>query len=332
MFFLFAVAVFYSTEFLGLLFRSLPLFFVFASTYYTHRFQFYDIFIKRETFFLLALITLTLYFFILHPFLGVAGDLGITSWLHALAVLPILLAVPWAYSRLATWLDRFWLGRQFTPMEARRYFIEGISSVGDEKQLALTAEKLLSKIFQAPVQVLLGSENVQAHADIEATMGIPVQIYPSLEAKGMIRLGARTNKSPFLSEDHQLLQDLAHGISSALEHFKALQQQREQEHLEQELRLHASRSELKALRAQINPHFLFTALNAIAGLIHKNPEKAEETVEQLAEVFRYTLKRSEKEWVRLSEEMDFRISRAATVKLDAVREVIPMIGGSERYC
>ena len=98
------------------------------------------------------------------------------------------------------------------------------------------------------------------------------------------------------------------------------------------MRLHASRSELKALRAQINPHFLFNALNAIAGLIHKNPEKAEETVEQLAEVFRYTLKRSEKEWVRLSEEMDFRISRAATVKLDAVREVIPMIGGSERYC
>jgi two-component system LytT family sensor kinase len=62
---------------------------------------------------------------------------------------------------------------------------------------------------------------------------------------------------------------------------------------------------LKALRAQINPHFLFNALNAIAGLIHTRPELAEETVEQLAEVFRYTLRKSEKEWVRLDEELEF---------------------------
>ena len=62
---------------------------------------------------------------------------------------------------------------------------------------------------------------------------------------------------------------------------------------------------MKALRAQINPHFLFNALNAIAGLIHTRPELAEETVEQLAEVFRYTLRKSEKEWVRLDEELEF---------------------------
>ena len=54
-----------------------------------------------------------------------------------------------------------------------------------------------------------------------------------------------------------------------------------------------------------NPHFLFNALNAIAGLIQKEPARAEETVEELAEVFRYTLKRSEKELVRLEEELDF---------------------------
>ena len=67
----------------------------------------------------------------------------------------------------------------------------------------------------------------------------------------------------------------------------------------------ASRSELKALRAQINPHFLFNALNAIAGLIHKNPLRADKTVERLADVFRYTLRRSENEWTLLEEEMEF---------------------------
>jgi LytS/YehU family sensor histidine kinase len=56
---------------------------------------------------------------------------------------------------------------------------------------------------------------------------------------------------------------------------------------------------LKALRSQINPHFLFNALNTIAGLIPRFPDRAERTREQLAEVFRYTLRRSEREWVRV---------------------------------
>ncbi len=82
------------------------------------------------------------------------------------------------------------------------------------------------------------------------------------------------------------------------------QQQRQQER-EEKLRLLASGAELKALRAQINPHFLFNALNAIAGLIPSQPELADQTIEGLAQVFRYTLRRSESEWVRLDEEVEF---------------------------
>lgn len=74
---------------------------------------------------------------------------------------------------------------------------------------------------------------------------------------------------------------------------------------EQQLRLLASRAELKALRAQINPHFLFNALSVIAGLIHCEPEFADETIEHLAQVFRYTLRKSENEWAPLAEEVEF---------------------------
>ncbi len=90
-----------------------------------------------------------------------------------------------------------------------------------------------------------------------------------------------------------------------LEAIRLQQRRKEQEALTQELSLQASRSELKALRAQINPHFLFNALNAIAGLIHKDPLRADQTVEQLAEVFRYTLRGSENEWALLEDEMEF---------------------------
>jgi sensor histidine kinase YesM len=102
-----------------------------------------------------------------------------------------------------------------------------------------------------------------------------------------------------------LLETLADVFASMLDNVRLQHRRQEQELRSQELALSASRSELKALRAQINPHFLFNALNAIAGLIHKDPRRADQAVEQLAEVFRYTLRGSESEWVALEDELDF---------------------------
>ncbi len=62
-------------------------------------------------------------------------------------------------------------------------------------------------------------------------------------------------------------------------------------------------SELSALRAQINPHFLFNSLNSIAALIRISPEEAEHVTEDLADVFRYTLRSSDRALVSLHEEL-----------------------------
>ncbi len=63
-------------------------------------------------------------------------------------------------------------------------------------------------------------------------------------------------------------------------------------------------SELVALRAQINPHFLFNTLNSIAALIRINPERAENVTELLADLFRYSLRSSKVPLVSLREEFD----------------------------
>ncbi len=72
---------------------------------------------------------------------------------------------------------------------------------------------------------------------------------------------------------------------------------------ERELTEMAATAQLAALRAQINPHFLFNSLNSIAQLTRVDPEKAEACVERLAEIFRYILHRAEQEFVPLSEEL-----------------------------
>ena len=70
-----------------------------------------------------------------------------------------------------------------------------------------------------------------------------------------------------------------------------------------ELEKGQAESELIALRAQINPHFLFNSLNSIVALIKSSPDEAEEVTQDLADLFRYTLRSSEKSLVFLSEEL-----------------------------
>ncbi|HEY2956330.1 MAG TPA: sensor histidine kinase [Candidatus Eisenbacteria bacterium] len=71
------------------------------------------------------------------------------------------------------------------------------------------------------------------------------------------------------------------------------------------MRAELAQAELRALRAQINPHFLFNTLNSIAALIADDPRAAEDTTTSLAEVFRYALAASGNEHARLGDELAF---------------------------
>jgi LytS/YehU family sensor histidine kinase len=70
----------------------------------------------------------------------------------------------------------------------------------------------------------------------------------------------------------------------------------------EELKRLASQAELRALQAQINPHFLFNALNALYGTIDRRSYKARRTVLNLAEIFRYCLQ-GDRTVIPLSEEL-----------------------------
>ena len=70
--------------------------------------------------------------------------------------------------------------------------------------------------------------------------------------------------------------------------------------------LHAAyASEVNALKAQIQPHFLFITLNSISASVPENMEHTREMIAKLADTFRYSLKASEQEWITLEEELNF---------------------------
>lgn len=75
--------------------------------------------------------------------------------------------------------------------------------------------------------------------------------------------------------------------------------------VEARLKEQAARAELAALQAQINPHFFFNTLNTITSLLEDDPPAAERVVQTLADLFRYTMRATQAESVRLEDELGF---------------------------
>ena len=136
---------------LSILSRSCPIMFLFIGTYFQGRFAFYDVLMKRGLFFLVSQTSLTLCFVPLAPRLHFAGSSWIVAWMLGSILLPLVLLVPFLHSQLERWLDRAWLGRSFSPIEAGRFFFEGIRSASSEEEIVRLAETYLADIYRSQV-------------------------------------------------------------------------------------------------------------------------------------------------------------------------------------
>lgn len=68
------------------------------------------------------------------------------------------------------------------------------------------------------------------------------------------------------------------------------------------IQIHQLQTELKYLRAQINPHFLFNGLNTIYGSIDRHNQEARNILLQFADLLRYNLYEADVDWVELEKE------------------------------
>jgi LytS/YehU family sensor histidine kinase len=62
--------------------------------------------------------------------------------------------------------------------------------------------------------------------------------------------------------------------------------------------------ELKTIKAHINPHFIFNALNSIRALVDENPQRAREAVTELSNILRSSMHTEKMETVNLEKELD----------------------------
>ena len=141
--------------------------------------------------------------------------------------------------------------------------------------------------FPAPASDIAGLRHSTEFAWAEAV--VPLRL--AHEDIRYLLLGRRRGGRRYLSEDLQSLSRLMALIVEQVERFRNSEMQRL-----------VSQAELRALQSQINPHFLFNALNTLYGIIPREASGARKTVLNLAEIFRYFLQ-SEKSFIPLSDEL-----------------------------
>ena len=81
------------------------------------------------------------------------------------------------------------------------------------------------------------------------------------------------------------------------------------------------RAEIQFLKSQINPHFIFNTLNNIYSLVVSKSENALNAIEKLSEIMRFTTYETQKDYIRLSEEISYCKS---LIDLESIRKSKPI--------
>lgn len=159
-----------------------------------------------------------------------------------------------------------------------------------------TLEVLKSKRMETFVSVDQESQDVRRFAignrRAGHAFGIIVPLLVQDRAVGAIKLYYRRD----LDIDRTQLA-IAEGLGSLLS------TQLSSHELDRQAELTA-RAEVKALQAQINPHFLFNTLNTIASFTRTNPTRARNLLREFSTFYRRTLESSEKTLIPLSQELE----------------------------
>lgn len=120
--------------------------------------------------------------------------------------------------------------------------------------------------------------SISAHCRLGSSLVIPLRC--ESEVIGTIKLYEPKNKL-FLNINKTLGEGIARLLSNQILYGRYEQQQSL-----------LTQSELKLLQAQVNPHFLFNALNTIAAIIGRDPLMARKLIQHLAQFLRINLKRT----------------------------------------
>lgn len=267
---------------------SIPL--AFAILYQDYRFAFADIFLKRA----LALMSLVAIVFVAWLLLRlsqptstiVSLGLQLTLWVGTALIFPHL------QRSTSAFVDRVLLKRS--------NYARLIEEVSSTLQACESEDEVLSFVATT-VCVALGDAAVTWRPDDAPGGAESIPILTAERPHHALAISRLHGGRRLLSDDVIMLDRVALLAGRRIDALRLSEERYERMVREDQMRALATEAELRALRAQINPHFLFNALTTLGYLIQHAPARAFETLMRLTTLLRAVL-RSEGEFATLGHE------------------------------
>ena len=184
---------------------------------------------------------------------------------------------------------------------------------GASHPLEVEVAAALTELMPSMEMVRFGSSGTEAVLAAmrlaRATTGrrfiVKFEVIPRLDGPGGAVVRACPPTTPGRSRDHDRAEFA--GVAPAIAvHYLVLEIEalREAEDEVLRYRVLAREAELRAFKAQVDPHFLFNSLNAVASMCGSRPLEAREMAQRLADFFRLILRLGALERITLAEEID----------------------------
>jgi two-component system LytT family sensor kinase len=276
---------------------------VIGSLFYFSRFRAADLFAKQAVRLLLgAALAIFAAFLVFGPLASIAQATASPRAVSILCAAAITCGAMLLYARLRRWSDflveRGIFGKRDTQLAVRE-FRDGLGLLQSESAVLSAMQALAVEVLgMKPGEISI--HNAEPRAGVSLSVPIPsqgdtLQLVVSLAG----------NRRTLLTAEIDSLREIALHAGRRLDDLDREEERMESIRLESRLSQQLAQAELRALRAQNNPHFLFNSLNTIAALIASDPDKAETITVRLAGIFRYVLLHADRPFSSLDEEVSF---------------------------
>lgn len=280
------------------------------------RFRYADVFIRFGVRILLAGFWASMIAFAAHSLsiMQVARRTSAPAAAHVLLIMvlanALLLSFTFLDDRISTFLNR-WLFRSPDYRTWARQLGDKLRNLDSEDSIAAATEAAARQPLE------LSSASVSSIDTATAPPGLTegevvernFEVWIPIASEGRIGRALVVSPGParpgLVSHDLNYLRALAAQCGNRLDSLRREREAVELQSREAQLQRQVSEAELRALRAQINPHFLFNSLNTIADLIVRDPVRAEAMTLRLASVFRHVLAHSARPLTTVREEAEF---------------------------
>ena len=296
------------------------------------RFRYADVFIRYGIRILLAGAWASLLAFTAQSptVMHVAQQASSPGVLHVFIVILLanafLLSFTFVDDRLTTSIIR-WLFRQPDYRAALRQLAGKLREAGSESEVGLAMEEAARiplelsgarwlALHHAPgvtfPAALLEGEIVELdYADsLCRLLPLPnvellLPVAPAGRVTHLLLVAPGSGHPALVMQDLNYLRGAAAQCGNRLDALRREREAAERESREAVLQQQVTEAELRALRAQINPHFLFNSLNTIADLVVRDAARAEAMTLRLAGVFRHVLANSSRPLTTIRDEIEF---------------------------